>query len=475
MFILDRRNILLVSIFFILIGVFLRFYQLNFENYWIDELIDFWVADPDISFNAMFLRRELINDQTPYLFQLLLKIYLKIFGYDPEIGRYVPLFFGVVSIPLVGILSYQVAKNNSFLLTILLVSINIYLIKYSQETRTYTLVFLLSTINLIFYYKIISSDLIFFKKICFFFLFVIFSVLSLFSHPFVFIIFFSEIAYSFYSFFLFKAKNFLFFLSIPFILIIYLIINYNYLISQLAYNEYFLAHENWKFYYNYYFSRFFGSKIMGLIYLSTLIFLIIRFKKKILFTSNNYLPLIFIFFFSYTIPLFYGLLKTPVLTDRYIIFVLIPILILISVLTFEINNKKLRIFLFLFILIPTIINNYIEIKFRKNTKPEFTKLFKNLEKHEIKNFTLYTSMETYTEIVENYILSVKEFKNKNFNFFNINNLPSDIKVFWVICYEPLVGFNCTIPSDKKVSWNLVKTKKKYLINARLFEIKTGEL
>ena len=80
-------------------------------------------------------------------------------------------------------------------------------------------------------------------------------------------------------------------------------------------------------------------------------------------------------------------------------------------------------------------------------------------------------METYTEIVENYILSVKEFKNKNFNFFNINNLPSDIKVFWVICYEPLVGFNCTIPSDKKVSWNLVKTKKKYLINAKLFKIK----
>ena len=47
----------------------------------------------------------------PILFQILLKIYLKIFGYDPEIGRQVPLFFGVLSIPLVGILSYQVSKN----------------------------------------------------------------------------------------------------------------------------------------------------------------------------------------------------------------------------------------------------------------------------------------------------------------------------------------------------------------------------
>ena len=114
MFILDRRNTLLVSIFFILIGIFLRVYQLNFENYWIDELVDFWVADPNISFNETFLRRELIDDQTPYLFQLLLKIYLRIFGYDPEIGRHVPLIFGVLSIPLIGILSYQVTKNDSF-------------------------------------------------------------------------------------------------------------------------------------------------------------------------------------------------------------------------------------------------------------------------------------------------------------------------------------------------------------------------
>ena len=149
---------------------------------------------------------------------------------------------------------------------------------------------------------------------------------------------------------------------------------------------------------------------MGLIYLSTLVFLIIRFRKIILFTSNNYLPLIFILFFSYIIPLFYALLKTPVLTDRYIIFVLIPILILISALIFEIDNRKLKIFLLIFILVPTIINNYIEIQFRKNTKPEFTKLLINLEKHEIKSLTLY-GRNRELKLVENYIKTLKEFKN----------------------------------------------------------------
>ena len=471
MFILDRKNILSLSIFFILIGIFLRFYQLNFENYWFDELIDLWVADPNISFNATFFRRdELIADQTPYLFQLFLKIYLKFFGYDPEIGRHVPFIFGVLSIPLVGFLSYQVAKNNSFLLTILLASINIYLIKYSQETRTYTLVFFLSTINLIFYYKIIFSNLTYFKKKYIFFLFVIFSVLSLSAHPFVFIIFFSQIAYSFYSFFVFREKNFLFLLSIPFILIIYMAINYNYLIAQLSYNEYFLEHENWKFYFDYYFSRFFGSKIMGLIYLSTLIFLIIRFRKIILFTSNNYLPLIFILFFSYIIPLFYALLKTPVLTDRYIIFVLIPILILISALIFKIDNKKLKIFLLISILIPTIINNYIEIQFRKNSKPEFTKLLGNLKKHETKNLYFYAP-KVIDKIIENYIQSLNVFKNNNFKILNINNISSDINKLWVICYEPVMGYNCNIPTDIQKSWTLYESEKLHLLNVQLYGIR----
>jgi len=468
MFLSNKSNILLISILFILIGIFLRFYQLNFENYWLDEMLSFWIADPNISLKDTFSRQVHIA-QAPPLFNLFLKKYLDLFSYDPEIGRHVPFFFGVLSIPFLGILSYQVAKNNSFLLTILLISTNIYLIKYSQETRPYTLVFLLSTINLIFYYKIISPNLIAFKRIYIFPLFVIFSVLSLSSHPFVFIIFFSQIAYSVYSFFVFREKKFLFLLSIPFILVIYLIINYNYLISQLSYNEYFLEHENWKFYYNYYFSRFFGSKIMGLIYLSTLIFLIIRFRKKILFTSNNYLPFVFILLFSYIIPLLYGLIRVPVLHDRYIIFVLISILILISALIFEIDNKKLKIFLLISILIPTIINNYIEIQFRKNTKPEFTKFLNDIKNKEIKNLTLY-GPNRELKLVENYISSLKEFKNNNFKIFNIDNISSNEKMIWVICYEPLLGFNCAIPSDKKNGWNLIGTKNTYLVSSKLFKI-----
>ena len=468
---LDKKNIFLFSLLIISVGALLRYYQINFENYWFDEIHDFWVTDPNISLEATFSRREITGDVSPYLWESILKMYFKIFGYTPEMGRYLPLFFGILSIPFIGILSYQVKKGNSFLLAILLISINIYLIKYSQETRVYSLVFLLATINLIFYYKIISLDLTFSKKIYIFLLFTGSSILNFSTHPFLLIIFFSQVACSIYTFIILKNKNLLFFLSIPFILIIYIFINYDYLLSNLTITDYFVKHENWTFYYNFYFSRFFGSKIMGLIYLSTLIFLIIRFRKKILFTSNNYLPLIFILFFSYLIPLLYGLIRHPILIDRYIIFVLIPIIILISSLIIEIDNKKLRIFLLIFILVPTLINNYIEIKYRINTKPEFTKIIDNLKEHENKNISIYTTHEPNTKMIESYIKSTKKFKNTNLNILNINNLPSDIKEIWVICYEPVVGFNCVITNNNKSTWILRDTKKAYLVNAKLYEIR----
>jgi len=475
---ISKKNIIIYFILFFLIGIFLRTYHLNFENYWLDEMLSYWVADPSISFSETLVRRERL-EQTPVLFALILKEYLRFFSYEPEIGRHVPLFFGILSIPLLGILSHQISKNNSFLLTIFLTSINVYLISYSQEVRPYSLVFLLSIINLNLYYKIISESLSFLKKIIFFNLFIIFSVLLLSSHPFTLVILFSQIINSIFFFLFFKKKNYLFFLSIPFILSIYLFLNFNYLIELLSDNEHFLTHENWKFYYNYYFSRFFGSRIMGVIYLSTLIYLVVTFRKKIFLSFNKYLLLIIILIFSYIIPLIYGYLKTPILTDRYIIFVLIPILILISTLIFEIKDNKLKILILIFILVPTIINNFIfEIKDKKVNKPEFKKFFNSLEKDAIKSLTFNTYLKNNKKVseaqkilIENYVKTLKEFKNKNLKIFNLYDVSEDQKMIWVVCYEPLVGFNCTLPNNKKDTWILLETKQNHFLNSKLYEIR----
>jgi hypothetical protein len=204
---------------------------------------------------------------------------------------------------------------------------------------------------------------------------------------------------------------------------------------------------------------------MGLIYLSTLIYLIITFRKKIFYTLNNYLLLV--------IPLIYGYIKTPILTDRYIIFVLIPILILISSLIFKIKNRKKKFFIFIFLLTPTIINNFMEIKDRRVNKPEFKKFFNSLKKNEVNNLAVVGnfSKEIELKLVQNYVKTLKEFKDKDFKLFNINDITNKQKMVWAICYEPLVGSDCNLPSNKKSMWTLIETKQNHFLNSKLYKIK----
>ena len=56
---------------------------------------------------------------------------------------------------------------------------------------------------------------------------------------------------------------------------------------------------------------------------------------------------------------------------------------------------------------------------------------------------------------------------EDFNIYQFKNeLPNQLSSFWLLCYTPRVDFNCNISSTK--SWKLTETKKKFLIEAKLF-------
>ena len=111
-----------------LLALLLRFYQLNFEDYWLDEQLPFWVSDPNISLSETLSRREFI-DQRPPLFHLILKITFLTFGYNSEIGRYVPFIFGCLSLFALLMLANELNFKKEKLFFIFLLSSKIYLIK----------------------------------------------------------------------------------------------------------------------------------------------------------------------------------------------------------------------------------------------------------------------------------------------------------------------------------------------------------
>ena len=459
-----KKNYFFISSL-ILLSLVLRFYNLNLDDLWLDELASLWVADPNISLSETLERNIEINIGSHLVFTIILKYFFLLFGYDPNIARFVPLFFGIISVPLIIYLTKIISKNSSWLLVGFLISINYYSISYSQELRSYSLIFFLSLLNLIFFLKILDK-----KNFLYNVLFYLTSLIAAINHIFIFIILFSQILF---LFIFYRADKKIFVLinfNILAIFISYLLFMHDSLLTQMAIKEFWIEQVKIDFFINYYFSRFFGSKIMGLIYLSILFYLLWGGKKILLNHSNKLVLFLLILINSYFLPIIYGLISRPILTDRYIIFVLIPIFILISVLIFKLENKKTKKIILIILIISTLANNYIEIFERKNTKPEFKKSILFIKDTNSQNLMLSDNSNLINNLISNYIKLITV-KNSEFKFHsNLDN--SSLESIWVMCYLPTTAFTCDKPlvlngdfvRKRGVKFNLIKLELYEVIN-----------
>ncbi len=458
-------------ILIIILGFFLRYYNINFEDLWFDEQASFLVADPKLNHAETVLLSKNLDYGTSIFFNLTLKKFFQFFGYDPDIGRILTILTGVLAIPALSYLAYQIKRNNGYIFVAFLSSISWYLISYSQELRTYSFLFLLSILSIIFFFKLIDEK----EKIINLnlFLFILISSLAAASHIFFFIIIFSQLIFLIIN--KYKIRNYFYTKLFAIILIplIYLLIMFDYLILQLQLgnNDFWIQQIKLEFFVNFFFSRFFGSKIMGLIYLLTLFYLIIIHRKIIFEFSSKYFFLFLLLFFSYFLPLIYSLFKQPILTDRYIIFVLIPVLILLSSLLLEIKIHKIKIFLLSVILLSSVANNYIEIFQRKVSKPEFKNSIRYIINTKTNNnIFVLTEHKMHQNIVSKYTKAIMLKENMIFNFLNeIDN--NDIDEFWVLCYEPLNHFQCELKKNNDEEFVIKDQANFKLIKTILYEKK----
>lgn len=151
---ISKRNLCVFLIF--LLAIVFRIYNLNYEDLWIDEIISFSVADPSLSLRETISYHNKL-EQLPILYNLLLKFYFKIFGYNVFYGRYLSSIFGIAAVVVSFFLILKV-KERSSLFFLILVSSNVYLIKYAQELRVYSLLVFLFTTSLFFFFKYISQE-----------------------------------------------------------------------------------------------------------------------------------------------------------------------------------------------------------------------------------------------------------------------------------------------------------------------------
>ena len=473
MFSLNLKKIKITFIILLIFfGSFIRFYNLNFDDLWSDEMVSYWLSNPFYSFSETISL--IFESNLMVSFEIILKVFHKLFGYDVHVSRYLNALISVFSIILFANLLRKNSVNiNSILYGTFLLAFNIFHIRYAMELRSYTLTFFLALILI----NLLFEDQYLKKKNSYldYFLIIMSSLLMLFSHSFSIIIIFSLNFYILYLWFFKKNDNSnlikIFFLNI-FIIIFFLI----FYLKGVSHTPNWIEQLDISFFTNYFFSNFFGSRLIGGVYLVVLLYLLTKSIKQIINKANINLFFLILIFFSYFLPGIYGFIFEPVLINRYIIFVLIPILFLISHLTYESNNNLVKKIFLSLIVILTFFNHFTENTFKQfytniyPSKPEIRKTLEVINKSNSLNYSVLLDVNNklnINTIYENYLNNYSKKLEFNLNFINYldkKTLPND---FWIIHIRDI-----TVAEFKKPNnfLNYKIKEKKYFNRLELYKL-----
>lgn len=135
----------------IAVSAVLRFYKLDTQSLWIDEIFSLLQAHPDKSFKEIYLYLK-EYDVHPPLYYFLLHVFVKIFGYSAVAARGLSVVLGVGGIGAIYLLGKEISDKKTGLIAAVLACFNFFHLYYSQEARMYSLLFLTTTFS--FYYLI---------------------------------------------------------------------------------------------------------------------------------------------------------------------------------------------------------------------------------------------------------------------------------------------------------------------------------
>ena len=197
---------------------------------------------------------------------------------------------------------------------------------------------------------------------------------------------------------------------------------------------------------------------MGSIHLLILVYLIISQFNKVLRKFDIELFLIILLFLTYVIPVSYSYIFKPILIDRYIFFVLIPVLYLICSLTLNFQNAfKKYIFIFLLV-VPSFFNHFSENTFKQfytniyPSKPEVKKSLDYIVKNDNLNYSFVLVKDNPINInfvYENYLNKYSEKINQKFVYFNYAKnieLPDNL---WLIYFTDITNQKFIKPIELK--------------------------
>lgn len=423
-----NKNII-YFIFFISLVLHLV-YLFQFDDYF-DDWNFFFTVDPNISNSETWQRHyfgdrgdgSFLKEAFPWNFSYFVKYFLKLAGYKVEHIHYFFFLFSVLSYLVFYKIINLITKDYRFIFFVsILFASNLFLIRELNSFRPHSLVLFLSLLSNYYFILIFIKNQSKNSNISFYLISTLLMLsfwphsLALLGGHFVFL----------FIIFIKKKTNFLSLFCIPLIiLILYILLNYNYLFYVSFDNNWSYTPFNLTFFINFFFRSFFGSLAFGGIMLFIFSFYLIKeiiinlnlYKKKnflsIPFLDINIKNFILINIITiYFTVLFYSVFKESVIAAKYFL-ILIP-LIVIWVSLKIIENKKN--YIYNFIIILTILNSvyfWDDLPIDRPPMREALKIIKNLN---IKKIYTTESL-VFNNYLSNYSYAIK-------NKLIINNLEN---------------------------------------------------
>lgn len=341
-----KQNYVLISI--LILTVALRFYKIDFQSIWLDEIHTMNESNPKVGFSELYNIITAGEQMPPFYFYSLYFLF-KIFGYTTFIARMYSAIIGVASVFSIYLLGKELMNRKVGLIAALLITINSFHLYYSQEARPYIFLFLFTT--LAFYYLIKFIKLPNKKNAIYY---GVISALMISSHFFGLFVLFAQylllLAFLILSNKEARKSFFINALISGLIALVLFIPAIKIFINVTEIKEFWIPAPTADVY-TLIFKEFFGNSEMVLTLLGFLFFVYLVtlskeketkitydsiIKNEIIFSFIVLIPTIIVIIL---IPLIRSYLSIPMIISRYFITVLPEIIIIISISIFQFKNK----------------------------------------------------------------------------------------------------------------------------------------
>jgi 4-amino-4-deoxy-L-arabinose transferase-like glycosyltransferase len=344
-----KENKLLLLLIFI--GAIFRFYKIDFQSVWLDEIHTINESNPNISISELHSSL-LASDPHPPLYFILVQLFFKIFGYSTFVLKTFSALMGIGGLLAIYFLGKEIMNKKVGLIAVMLLSVNYFHIYYSQEARMYSMLFFTTTLSFYFLVRFLKNPSI--KTVI---LHAVFAALMIYTHFFALFALFAE--YVILLLFIIKPheidrkKMLLFSILSGFITLILYTPSFKTFVETAKRTSIWIPMPSIDVY-TQIFKEFFGqSEIVIFFILTLLIFFFIKLynreNKEELSINPNEEKQIFSFILLFCwiiitllIPLISSYVKLPMLISRYFINILPAIILLIAIGIYYIKNNVVK-------------------------------------------------------------------------------------------------------------------------------------